>query len=250
MADREVRGGGTITHHRHELRQLHGAVDRQSVGAVEGHGRDGRGRGGRSPGHLTSSTRPRRDYDTGLRSSVLPCEQSGLRAIAAAGHRHRSPSRERHQAAQGQPAMTSRNRSTARSKVRSRRKPVPAAAQKAVRMKKAVRATKPMPATKAPPAPKARADAALTVFDATRYLRTDKAVVQFVDAALETGEPAVLVRALGEVTRAKGVAEVARRCGIGREKLARELRPASRPRLETIMRIARAVGIRLHASAA
>jgi probable addiction module antidote protein len=128
--------------------------------------------------------------------------------------------------------MTSRIRSTARSKVRSRRKPVPADAPKA------------MPATKA------RAEAALTAFDATRYLRTDKAVVQFVDAALETGEPAVLVRALGEVTRAKGVAEVARRCGIGRAKLARELRPASRPRLETIMRIARAVGIRLHASAA
>ena len=134
--------------------------------------------------------------------------------------------------------MTSRNRSTARSRVRSRRKPVPAAAQKAVRVKTAM------------PAPKARAEAALTAFDATRYLRTDKAVVQFVDAALETGEPAVLVRALGEVTRAKGVAEVARRCGIGREKLARELRPASRPRLETIMRIACAVGIRLHASAA
>jgi probable addiction module antidote protein len=146
--------------------------------------------------------------------------------------------------------MTSRNRSTARSKVRSRRRPVPAAAQKAVRAKKVMRATKAAPATKPMPAPKARAEAALTVFDATRYLRTDKAVVQFVDAALETGEPAVLVRALSEVTRAKGVAEVARRCGIGREKLARELRPASRPRLETIMRIARAVGIRLHASAA
>ena len=75
-------------------------------------------------------------------------------------------------------------------------------------------------------------------------------MAEFVDAALETGEPAVLVHALGEVARAQGMAEVAKRSGLGRESLYKALQPTSRPRCDTIMRVAQAVGIRLHASVA
>ena len=92
--------------------------------------------------------------------------------------------------------------------------------------------------------------AKLSPFDAARYLDSEEAVAEFIDAALETGEPAVLIRALGEVARAQGMARVAKRSGLGRESLYKALQPSSHPRLETILRVAQALGIRLHASAA
>ena len=93
-------------------------------------------------------------------------------------------------------------------------------------------------------------EAKLSAFDAAKFLDSDVAVAEFIDAALETGEPAVLIRALGEVARAQGMAQVAKRSGLGRESLYKALQPSSHPRLETIMRVAQALGVRLHASAA
>ena len=97
---------------------------------------------------------------------------------------------------------------------------------------------------------KLRKDTKLSAFDATKFLDSDEAAAEFIDAALETGEPAVLIRALGEVARAQGMAQVAKRSGLGRESLYKALQPSSHPRLETIMRVAQALGVRLHASAA
>ena len=97
---------------------------------------------------------------------------------------------------------------------------------------------------------KSRNDAKLSAFDAATFLDSDEAVAEFIDAALETGEPAVLIRALGEVARAQGMAQVAKRSGLGRESLYKALQPSSHPRLETIMRVVQALGVRLHASAA
>jgi probable addiction module antidote protein len=92
--------------------------------------------------------------------------------------------------------------------------------------------------------------AKLSSFNAARYLDSEAAVAEFIDAALETGDPAVLIRALGEVARAQGMARVAKLSGLGRESLYKALQPSSHPRLETILRVARALGIRLHASSA
>lgn len=80
-------------------------------------------------------------------------------------------------------------------------------------------------------------------FDAARDLDSEEAVAEFIDAALKTADPAVLIRA-------QGIARVAKRSGLGRESLYKALQPSSHPRLETILRVAQALGIRLHASAA
>ena len=106
------------------------------------------------------------------------------------------------------------------------------------------------PATRSAAAVKARKHAKLSAFDPAKFLDSDDAVAEFIDAALETGEPAVLIRALSEVARVQGMAKVAKRSGLGRESLYKALQPTSHPRLETIMRVAQALGIRLHASAA
>ncbi len=108
--------------------------------------------------------------------------------------------------------------------------------------------------SKAPPQRKRTTKSSLTTklsaFDAARYLDTEAAVAEFVNAALETGDSAVLVRALGEVARSQGMGLVAKRSGLGRESLYKALQPSSHPRLDTILRVAQALGIRLHASAA
>ena len=112
---------------------------------------------------------------------------------------------------------------------------------------RAIAAKKPTPRSRS--TAKARKDAKLSAFDAAKFLGSEEAVAEFIDAALETGDPSVLIRALGEVARAQGMAKVAKRSGLGRESLYKALQPASHPRLETIMRVAHALGIRLHASA-
>lgn len=99
-------------------------------------------------------------------------------------------------------------------------------------------------------APVARRRTKLYAFDAARYLRSDDAVAEFLDAALEIDDPALLVRALGEVARARGMAEVAKLSGLGRESLYKALNPKAKPRFETIARVARSLGVRLAARVA
>lgn len=94
-------------------------------------------------------------------------------------------------------------------------------------------------------AARSRPHTKLLVFDATRYLGSDSAVAEFLDAALETDDPAVLVKALGEVARARGMAQVAKVSGLGRESLYKALDPRAKPRFETIARVARSLGVRL-----
>ena len=115
--------------------------------------------------------------------------------------------------------------------------------------KKQAAARRSSPPSRRKPASATR-EAKLSAFDATRYLESDAAIAAFIDEALETGDPAVLVRALGEVARARGMATVARRSGLGRESLYKALSPSSHPRLDTILKVAKAVGVRFRASAA
>ena len=59
-------------------------------------------------------------------------------------------------------------------------------------------------------------------------------------AILETNEPDLLLLALGDVARAKGMAQVAKDAGLGRESLYKALAPGAKPRFETVMKVARA----------
>ena len=55
--------------------------------------------------------------------------------------------------------------------------------------------------------------------------------------------------ALGDIARAKGMTEVARRAGLGRESLYKALSPNGNPELATVMKVMEALGLRLHAKA-
>ena len=85
----------------------------------------------------------------------------------------------------------------------------------------------------------------LVPFDAAKYLTDDEAVAEYMNAVLEAGDPDLLLLALSDVARARGMAQVAKDAGLGRESLYKALAPGSKPRFDTIMRVARALGVRL-----
>ena len=87
----------------------------------------------------------------------------------------------------------------------------------------------------------------LIVFDAARYLNDDEAIAEYVTAILEANDPDLLLLALSDVARAKGMAMVAKAAGLGRESLYKALAPGAKPRFETVMKVARALGVKFTA---
>jgi len=67
---------------------------------------------------------------------------------------------------------------------------------------------------------------------------------------LETGDPAFIADALGVIARARGMTELARDAGLSRESLYRALRADGNPELATVMKVIRALGLRLSAAPA
>jgi probable addiction module antidote protein len=65
---------------------------------------------------------------------------------------------------------------------------------------------------------------------------------------LEEGEPTIIAAALGDMARAKGMAHIARETGLGRESLYKALSPEGNPEFATVLKVLRALGLRLHAT--
>lgn len=86
-------------------------------------------------------------------------------------------------------------------------------------------------------------------FDPTDYLTTDEALAEYINAALETGDPAFIADSLGIVARAKGMAKVARQAGLGRESLYKALCAGGNPEFATVLKVMEALGLRLTAAA-
>jgi probable addiction module antidote protein len=97
---------------------------------------------------------------------------------------------------------------------------------------------------------KSKAPLKLVGFDAARYLDDDEAIAEYMTAVLETNDPDLLLLALSDVARAKGMAQVAKDAGLGRESLYKALSPGAKPRFETVMKVARALGVKFTAQPA
>ena len=97
---------------------------------------------------------------------------------------------------------------------------------------------------------KTKAPVKLIAFDAARYLDDDAAIAEYMTAILESNDPDLLLLALSDVARAKGMAQVAKDAGLGRESLYKALAPGAKPRFETIMKVARALGVKFTAQPA
>jgi len=87
-----------------------------------------------------------------------------------------------------------------------------------------------------------------TKWDVVDYLKTDEDMAEYLEAAMEDGHPAVIASAIGSIARAKGMSQVARKAGLGRESLYKALSPNGNPEFATILKVVKALGLRLHAA--
>ena len=82
-------------------------------------------------------------------------------------------------------------------------------------------------------------------FDAAPYLDSQEAIAAFLTDVLATQDAALLASALGDIARARGMAEIAKASGLSREALYKALRPDAQPRFDTVHRVCHALGVRL-----
>jgi probable addiction module antidote protein len=87
------------------------------------------------------------------------------------------------------------------------------------------------------------------IFDPAHYLDDPAAMASYLTEALETNDPAFIADALGVLSRARGMTEVARETGMGRESLYKALSSDGNPELQTVLKVIRALGLRLQAAA-
>ncbi|WP_176026252.1 addiction module antidote protein [Robbsia andropogonis] len=90
----------------------------------------------------------------------------------------------------------------------------------------------------------------LTKFDVADYLDSEEAVAAYLTEAVQEDDADSFILALGTVARSRGMGQLARDAGLGRENLYNALAPGKQPRYETIRKLVSALGLRLSVEAA
>ena len=89
---------------------------------------------------------------------------------------------------------------------------------------------------------------ATRIWDPAEHLQPDEDMAAYLEAALEEGDAALFAAALGDITRAKGMSQLARETGLGRVGLYKALSPTGNPEFATIRRVVGSLGLQLHAA--
>ena len=87
-------------------------------------------------------------------------------------------------------------------------------------------------------------------YDVAEFLETPEEMAAYLDACIEVadGDASFIAKALGDIARAKGMAQIARETGLSRESLYKALSGDRSPNFDTVLKVASALGIRLRAS--
>jgi probable addiction module antidote protein len=80
--------------------------------------------------------------------------------------------------------------------------------------------------------------------DAADYLSNDEVIAEYLTAAVEDPDPDVFLVALGDVAKARGMAQIAKDAGLGRESLYKALGAGAHPRYGTVNAVLRALGVK------
>jgi probable addiction module antidote protein len=89
-----------------------------------------------------------------------------------------------------------------------------------------------------------------TPYDSADYLKSDEAILAYLEEALETDDPAFIAQALGTVARARGMSEIAKNTGLSRESLYKALSAEGNPEFSTVIRVMKALGLKFSVASA
>ncbi len=87
----------------------------------------------------------------------------------------------------------------------------------------------------------------LTTFDVADYLDNEEVISEYLSVALEDPDPDMFLMAVRNVARAKGMTQLAKDAGLGRESLYKALSPGAKPRYDTVLKLVAALGVKLRA---
>lgn len=85
-------------------------------------------------------------------------------------------------------------------------------------------------------------------FDAADYLTDEETIAEYITAALEDPNPDLFLVAVRDIARARGMTQLAKDTGLGRESLYKALTPGAKPRYDTVLKIMHALGVKLTAT--
>lgn len=87
----------------------------------------------------------------------------------------------------------------------------------------------------------------ITEFDLADYLDSEEMIAEYLSQVLAEGDTYELLQAIGHVAKARGMSQIAKDTGLGRESLYKAFAPGAKPRFETVMKVMHALGVELHA---
>lgn len=89
-------------------------------------------------------------------------------------------------------------------------------------------------------------------WDSAEHLKTEEDIALYLDACLEEAgdDASYIAKALGNIARARGMTQLAHDTGLGRESLYKALSGEGNPEFSTIMKVVKALGLKLHIQAA
>ena len=90
----------------------------------------------------------------------------------------------------------------------------------------------------------------VTDYDVSEYLDSEVLIAEYLSAALEDENPDTFLAAVGHVAKSRGMSEIAKKTGLGRESLYKALAPGAKPRYETVQKVLSGLGVKVHVSAA
>ena len=89
----------------------------------------------------------------------------------------------------------------------------------------------------------------LTAFDVSQYLDSKEMIAEYLSQVLADGNTDELLEAIGNIAKAKGMAQIAADTGLGRESLYKSFQAGSKPRFDTVLKVLSSLGVKLQASA-
>lgn len=85
----------------------------------------------------------------------------------------------------------------------------------------------------------------LIPFDMADYLDSDEAMAEYLSQVLADGDQDELLEAIGHIAKARGMAQIAKDAGVGRESLYKAFTPGAKPRFETVSKVIKSLGLTL-----